>query len=86
MRYVSTGRPRLMKAALVLTGLLGASAYTVVFVAGASAAQSSNSQAPAAVPLEPVAAILEAFRLHDIVALDEGYHGNRSKATRFGSR
>ena len=29
-----------------------------------------------AVPLEPVGAILKAFRSHDIVALDEGDHGN----------
>jgi hypothetical protein len=61
---------------LILTGLLGVSAHTVMFVVGASPAQSSNSQAPAAVPLEPVAAILDAFRSHDIVALDEGDHGN----------
>src|SRR5262245_26565194 len=36
-----------------------------------------RGQAPArAVPLEPIDAILEAFRTHQVVALSEGAHGN----------
>ena len=31
---------------------------------------------PMAKPLEPVAAILEAFQTHQVVALGEGLHGN----------
>jgi hypothetical protein len=38
-------------------------------------AQERTSILPA-VPLEPIAAIVDAFRSHDIVALDEGNHGN----------
>jgi hypothetical protein len=34
------------------------------------------AQTKPAVPLEPIAAILEAFRTHDIVALGEGRHNN----------
>ena len=34
------------------------------------------AQTPAAVPLEPIAAILDAFNTHQIVALGEGPHGN----------
>src|SRR5918995_6751529 len=39
----------------------------------------SNGQvasSPPAVPLEPIAAILDAFKTHQIVALGEGGHGN----------
>jgi hypothetical protein len=45
-----------------------------LFVMGVSA-QERTVERPA-VPLEPIAAIVEAFRSHDIVALDEGNHGN----------
>ncbi|MEQ1945973.1 MAG: hypothetical protein ABL995_02215 [Bryobacteraceae bacterium] len=38
-------------------------------------AQERTSALPA-VPLEPIAAIVDAFRSHDIVAMDEGNHGN----------
>jgi hypothetical protein len=34
-----------------------------------------------AVPLEPIAAILDAFRTHDVVALAEGGHGNEQAYT-----
>jgi hypothetical protein len=40
------------------------------------AAQQATSPPSAAVPLDPVATILDAFRSHDIVALGEGAHGN----------
>jgi hypothetical protein len=46
----------------------------------AFAAISSPSQETApprpAVPVEPITAILDAFRTHSVVALDEGSHGN----------
>jgi hypothetical protein len=43
-----------------------------------SASVSKGQAAPTrpAVPLEPISAILEAFKTHQIVALDEGDHGN----------
>src|SRR5436190_19923307 len=44
-------------------------------VAGSSAAELSTASR-AAVPVEPIAAILDAFRSHTIVALGEGAHGN----------
>ena len=50
------------------------SAMLSLFVLGVSAQE--RTDAPPAVPLEPIAAIVEAFRSHDIVALDEGNHGN----------
>jgi len=50
------------------------SAMLSLFVLGVSA-QEPTSTLPA-VPLEPIAAIVDAFRSHDIVALDEGNHGN----------
>ena len=50
------------------------SAMLSLFVLGVSA-QERTSALPA-VPLEPIAAIVDAFRSHDIVALDEGNHGN----------
>ena len=56
-----------------LTGV-GLSAMLSLFVLGVSA-QERTSALPA-VPLEPIAAIVDAFRSHDIVALDEGNHGN----------
>jgi hypothetical protein len=36
-----------------------------------------------AVPIEPITGILDAFRSHRIVALDEGTHGT-NRAIRFG--
>ena len=40
-----------------------------------ASAQSTVSPRPAT-PVEPVAAIIDALRSHDIVALDEGAHDN----------
>ena len=50
----------------------------VVSVMSLSVLSSAQGQVDArpAVPLEPIAAIVDAFRSHDIVALDEGNHGN----------
>lgn len=39
-------------------------------------AESQRAPAPPAVPIEPIGAIVEAFRSHAIVALGEGLHGN----------
>jgi hypothetical protein len=50
-------------------------AQRATFSAISSVAQESVAQRPA-VPLEPIAAILDAFRSHDVVALAEGGHGN----------
>lgn len=46
-----------------------------VVLALISAAGALSAQAPAK-PLEPVTAIIDAFREHDIVALSEGSHNN----------
>jgi hypothetical protein len=49
-------------------------------ILSASIAVSSYAQTDAprrpAIPIEPIAAVLDAFRSHDIVALGEGAHGN----------
>jgi len=42
----------------------------------AISATGAHGQSKPAVPLEPIAAILDAFRTHDIVALGEGRHNN----------
>src|SRR5262245_15746209 len=47
----------------------------LALVADSSWAQQSAS-ARQAVPVDPIPAILEAFRSHSIVALGEGIHGN----------
>jgi hypothetical protein len=49
--------------------------FLLALGAGSLLAQESVSARPA-MPIDPVTAILEAFRSHDIVALDEGAHGN----------
>ena len=54
------------------TGVLG---VLLAFGFAPIAAQQAPSAKPAT-PLEPIAAILEAFRTHSIVALSEGEHGN----------
>ena len=41
-----------------------------------SGAGSAASTVKPAVPVEPVAAILDAFKTHNVVAIDEGAHGN----------
>src|SRR6185436_12633884 len=49
----------------------------VVFLAVGSSALAQQNAAPRpAVPVEPIAAILDAFRSHPVVALGEGSHGN----------
>ena len=48
-----------------------ATLVAVIAIAGALRAQPKP-----ATPLEPIAAILDAFRTHDIVALGEGSHNN----------
>ncbi len=44
-------------------------------VAGANSFQQTALSSPA-VPIEPITAILDAFKSHDVVALGEGAHGN----------
>lgn len=48
-------------------------ALTIMIVAGAGVAR---GQTKPAVPLDPIATIVDAFRTHDIVALGEGRHNN----------
>jgi erythromycin esterase-like protein len=43
---------------------------------GTSIGMAQNSQFRPAVPLEPISAIIDAFKTHRIVALGEGAHGN----------
>ena len=48
---------------------------TSLLVIGPALVQSGASE-KAAVPVDPIAAIMEAFHTHAIVALDEGSHNN----------
>jgi hypothetical protein len=48
----------------------------LISIAGATQAAQRAGSRPA-VPAEPIAAILDAFRTHQVVALDEGNHGNQ---------
>jgi hypothetical protein len=62
---------RVLASALVLAvAVIGAVAPA------AQPAVDQNVSAGPAAPVEPIAAILDAFRSHNIVALDEGVHGN----------
>ena len=47
-----------------------------VVLLGTSIGVAQNSPARPAVALEPISAILDAFKTHQIVALGEGAHGN----------
>src|SRR5690242_12476099 len=38
------------------------------------------AQQPSAEPIDPIVAIVEALRTHDVVALGEGRHGNEQSA------
>jgi hypothetical protein len=52
---------------------------STTLVAGAALTcllESSHAQTRPAIPLEPISAILDAFKTHQIVALGEGAHGN----------
>src|SRR5687767_3096985 len=55
--------------------LLAGLVVAVLSVCVLSSAQELVDARPA-VPLEPIAAVVDAFRSHSIVALDEGNHGN----------
>ena len=55
-----------------ITSVLVAALLAVLLVCVAHAQQ----QRPSALPLDPINAIFEAFKTHDIVALGEGEHGN----------
>ena len=58
-----------------MTGFL----QVLLFLSALGVARHADSQrapAPPAVPIEPIGAIVEAFRSHAIVALAEGVHGN----------
>jgi len=48
----------------------------LVAVPGVSQAGQQGAPPRPAVPVEPITAILEAFRTHDVVALGEGAHNN----------
>jgi hypothetical protein len=58
---------RLLAAAVVLL---------LISVAGATQAAQRAGSRPA-VPAEPITAVLDAFKAHQVVALDEGNHGNQ---------
>ena len=69
------GSAGLQDTGLAMTGLLQA----LLFLSTLGVARNAESQrapAPPAVPVEPIGAIVEAFRSHAIVALGEGVHGN----------
>ena len=55
-----------------MTRLLTSTLAVLAFTAGVS----GQTNTTPAVPLEPITAILDAFRTHDIVALGEGRHNN----------
>jgi|GEM_PF-618048 len=67
-------------------GLGPAALFSLLFVlpsaafAQASPAQASPAQVSPAQPLDPITAIVNAFKTHDVVALDEGNHGNEQGA------
>jgi Haem-binding uptake, Tiki superfamily, ChaN len=58
------------------SALVLAVARLVAAAPAAGPAVGQNVSARPAVPVEPVAAILDAFRSYNVVALDEGNHGN----------
>jgi hypothetical protein len=58
-----------------MTGFLQALLFLSV-LGVARNAESQRAPAPPAVPIEPIGAIVDAFRSHAIVALGEGSHGN----------
>jgi hypothetical protein len=58
-----------------MTGFLQA-LFFLCTLGAARNAESQRAPAPRAVPVEPIGAILDAFRSHAIVALGEGLHGN----------
>ena len=60
---------------LAMTGFLQA-LFFLCTLGAARNAESQRAPAPRAVPVEPIGAILDAFRSHAIVALGEGLHGN----------
>jgi hypothetical protein len=62
-----------MKVSVLLTRALPISLLVSVAVSGAA---QQPSAAPMAIPVEPIAAILNAFSSHPVVALGEGAHGN----------
>src|SRR5262245_38742408 len=57
-----------------LARFVGGMLFPALLAAAALSGQSGASRP--AVPLDPIAAILDAFRSHSIVALGEGLHGN----------
>jgi len=61
-----------------MLGLRRHSCVFFILLVTAPMAASSFNQRPSrpAVPLEPIAAILDACKAHNVVALDEGSHGN----------
>ena len=50
--------------------------YLALTMAIVTARTGVHAQTKPATPLEPIAAIIDAFRTHDIVALGEGRHNN----------
>jgi len=54
-----------------------AAAFVVVLTFAATVGvDGQRPAAPLAIPLEPISAIIDAFRSHSVVALGEGLHGN----------
>ncbi len=58
-------------------------ALVILTLAAPGACSRFGSGVPKAQPLEPVAAILDAFQDHKLVALGEGVHGNSFTSTCF---
>ena len=51
-------------------------ALLCLLLAATTVSSASQATPPPAIPVEPIRAILDAFRAHNVVALDEGAHGN----------
>lgn len=56
--------------------------YLALIVAVTAALTTVRAQSKPATPLEPISAIIDAFRTHDIVALGEGQHNEQGYAFR----
>lgn len=55
-------------------------ALSLACLAAAPRPSSAQSQPVAAIPLDPITAVVDAFKTHDVVALGEGNHNNLQSA------
>jgi hypothetical protein len=57
--------------------LLAAAVVTLLVVVAGATPAAQRAESRPAVPAEPISTILDAFKTHQVVALDEGNHGNQ---------